>query len=84
MGPMTTPEKRMSMLFAFIASCWILRTPIQSKLEMFPWLSDTLSAVAGAILMFVVPSGSNDKKSKALLDWKSAEKLPWGVLLLFK
>jgi len=48
-----------------------------------PWLSDTLIAVAGAILMFVVPSGSNDKKSKALLDWKSAEKLPWGVLLLF-
>ncbi len=83
MGPMTTPEKRMSMLFAFIASCWILRTPIQSKLEMLPWLSDTLIAVAGAILMFVVPSGSNDKKSKALLDWKSAEKLPWGVLLLF-
>lgn len=83
MGSMSTPEKRMSILFAFIASCWILRTPIQSNLELLPWLSDTLIAIAGAILMFIVPAGSDDKKPAALLDWKTAEKLPWGVLLLF-
>jgi len=83
MGPMSIPEKRMSMLFAFIASCWIFRTPIQSNLELLPWLSDTLIAIAGAVLMFIVPSGSKSEKSTALLDWKTAEKLPWGVLLLF-
>ena len=83
MGPMTTPEKRMSILFAFIASCWILRTPIQFNLELIPWLNDTLIAIAGAILMFIVPSGSQDKKINRLLDWQTAEKLPWGVLLLF-
>lgn len=83
MGPISTPEKRMSILFAFIASCWILRTPIQSNLELLPWLSDTLIAIAGAILMFIVPSGSQDKKLNRLLDWQTAETLPWGVLLLF-
>lgn len=83
MGPMTTPEKRMSILFAFIASCWILRTPIQFNLELIPWLNDTLIAIAGAILMFIVPSGSQDKKINRLLDWQTAETLPWGVLLLF-
>lgn len=83
MGPMTLPEKRMTMLFAFIACSWILRTPIQKNLEMLPWLSDALISIAGAILMFMIPSGSNDRKNSALLDWKTAEKIPWGVLLLF-
>jgi len=83
MGPMSLPEKRMTMLFAFIACSWILRTPIQKNLEILPWLSDALIAIAGAILMFMIPSGSKDKKNSALLDWKTAEKIPWGVLLLF-
>lgn len=83
MGPMSVPEKRMSMVFAFVASCWVFRTPVQSNLEMLPWLSDALIAVGGAMLMFMVPSGSGDKKTPTLLNWKTAEKLPWGVLLLF-
>lgn len=83
MGPMSLPEKRMTMLFAFVACAWILRTPIQKNLEMLPWLSDALIAIAGAIVMFIIPSGSNDPKNSNLLDWKTAETIPWGVLLLF-
>lgn len=83
MGPMRVPEKRMALLFAFIASAWILRTPIQNNLEILPWLSDALIAIAGAMLMFMIPSGSKRKQGSKLLNWKTADKIPWGVLLLF-
>ncbi|MBL4603317.1 MAG: DASS family sodium-coupled anion symporter [Emcibacteraceae bacterium] len=83
MGPMSVPEKRMAMLFAFIACAWIFRTPIQKNLEIMLWLSDALIAVAGAMLMFMLPSGSKTEKHSTLLDWKTADKIPWGVLLLF-
>lgn len=83
MGPMSVPEKRMAMLFFFVACAWIFRTPIQKNLEILPWLSDTLIAIAGAIIIFMVPSGVDEKHKRTLLDWKTAEKLPWGVLLLF-
>lgn len=83
MGPMSVPEKRMAMLFFFVACAWIFRTPIQKNLEILLWLSDTLIAIAGAIIIFMVPSSVNEKNKRMLLDWKTAEKLPWGVLLLF-
>lgn len=83
MGPMSIPEKRMAMLFAFIACSWIFRTPIQKNLEMMLWLNDALIAIAGAMLMFMIPSGSKTEKQTTLLDWKTADKIPWGVLLLF-
>jgi sodium-dependent dicarboxylate transporter 2/3/5 len=44
-------------------------------------LDDSLIAIAGAILLFLVPSG--EKSDPLLLRWKYAERLPWGVLLLF-
>lgn len=83
MGPTSVPEKRMAMAFAFVAFMWVFRTPIQNNLGMLPWLSDALIAVGGAILMFMIPSGSDDPKNSKLLDWETANTLPWGVLLLF-
>lgn len=83
MGPMSAPEKRMAMTFALIACCWIFRTPVQKNLETMLWLSDALIAVAGAMFMFIIPSGSDHEKHSKLLDWKTADTIPWGVLLLF-
>ena len=50
---------------------------------MMLWLSDALIAIAGAMLMFMIPSGSTKEKHSTLLNWKTADKIPWGVLLLF-
>ncbi len=83
MGTLTTPEKRISMVFLLVASSWILRVPIQQNFEILLWLNDAMIALAGAILMFIIPSGQSQQKSSALLDWESANKIPWGVLLLF-
>lgn len=44
-----------------------------------PLLNDTIIAVIGGLLLFIVP----DSEGKKLLGWSETKKLPWGVLLLF-
>ena len=39
-------------------------------------------AVAATILLFMIPSGNGENGSR-LLNWKIAEDIPWGVLVLF-
>jgi len=80
MGSITIPEKRVAIVFVIMALTWILR-PLLIKLPGLAALDDSLIAISGAILMFIVPSGS--KEDPLLLRWKYAEQLPWGVLLLF-
>src|SRR5699024_5503224 len=77
-GLMTVAEKRVAFIFCFVAFLWITRSFIWSKL--IPGLDDTMIAVFGALLMFVIPSGNGGEK---LMDWKAAKKLPWDVLLIF-
>ena len=78
MGPITTMEKRVAGVFALTAVLWITR-PLTSGLFPELQLSDTGIAICGALLLFLIPSG----KGGALMTWKYAERLPWGVLLLF-
>lgn len=80
MGPITVPEKRVAYVFLVMACAWIFR-PLLVKLPGLGALDDSLVAVAGAIILFLVPSGR--KEDPLLLRWKYAEQLPWGVLLLF-
>jgi sodium-dependent dicarboxylate transporter 2/3/5 len=77
-GPMTRPEKLVGMVFVVTAAAWILR-PLLSGVV--PGIDDTVIAIASALLLFVIPSGSD--KGGFLMDWDTARKLPWGVLLLF-
>ena len=86
LGSITAPEKRVAIVFGIVATLWMLRVPIQKYLADMEllWLapiSDMGIAVAGAIAMFLVPSGSGERR--ALLTWPEAVKLPWGVLILF-
>ncbi len=80
-GPVTTPELRVVIVFGLVASAWILR-PLLVDIPGLSQLSDPIIAIAGAIAMFIIPAGK-DAKGVALLDWESAQKLPWGVILLF-
>ncbi|MEO1043633.1 MAG: DASS family sodium-coupled anion symporter [Pseudomonadota bacterium] len=88
MGPWSVPERRTLMVFAVMAFFWSFRRAFLQDLSVFgvqPFahLSDAVIAVAGAIAMFLVPSGAIEKRGSALLDWETAEAIPWGVLLLF-
>ncbi len=87
LGPITVPEQRTLAVFAVIAFLWIFRQPLElielGGMRPLAGMTDHVIAVFGVILCFLVPSGAKDEKGSALLDWKSAESIPWGVLLLF-
>jgi sodium-dependent dicarboxylate transporter 2/3/5 len=82
MGPISTPEKRTAIVFFLIALAWVIRPALQ-KLPGLAELSDTTIAIAGAISLFLIPSGDKLKRNTQLLDWATAMSIPWGVLLLF-
>ena len=82
LGLITTPEKRTAFLFALIAFSWMFR-PLLNDLPGLGGLNDMTIAIAGAVVMFVIPSGSKQQKGAFLLNWEWAVKLPWGVILLF-
>ncbi len=82
-GPWRPAEKRILAVFGVTALAWITRT------EPFGgwsgWLDvrgvgDATVALAASVALFLIPSG---EKSGALLDWESANRLPWGLLILF-
>lgn len=73
-------EVRVSLVFGVMAISWISVETVK-KLEGFEGFSNMVVAVAGALAMFLVPAKT--KKRDRLLDWESAVKLPWGVILLF-
>ncbi len=78
LGAISFPEKMVAIVFALVASLWILN-PLVVKI--IPGLSDSNIAISGAILLFLIPNIG--QKGTFIMNWKSAEKLPWGVLLLF-
>jgi len=80
LGRMTVPEKRVAIIFALTALAWIFRK-LLINVPGLEALDDSLIAIAGAILLFIIPSG--DKSDPLLLRWQYAVKLPWGVLVLF-
>ena len=82
LGPMTTPEKRTAIVFVFIALAWVTR-PLLQQIPGLAALNDTIIAVAGAVSLFLIPSGEKRQKNTRLLDWSTAKGIPWGVLLLF-
>jgi len=88
LGPMTTPEKRVALVMGAMAFMWSFRQVLVdidllvAFLPFLPKLTDMHIAVAAGLTMFLIPSGQRENGA-ALLDWESAVKLPWGVILLF-
>ncbi len=78
MGPISRAEAMVAGVFALTAFAWIFR-PLLGK--WVPGLSDPGIAVAAAILLFLVPVDL--RRGKFLLNWEWAQRVPWGVLLLF-
>lgn len=91
LGGMTKPEWRTLWLFFLIAGMWLFRRPLNA-LEL-SWgentymplsgLTDHMTAILAVVLCFMIPAGGKQGGGRKLLDWKLAERIPWGVLLLF-
>lgn len=77
LGPMRRPERLVSVVFAAAGALWVTR-PLLTR--WLPGLSDPGIAIAAGLLLFILPAG---KGRGPVLDWEWAERLPWGVLILF-
>ena len=79
LGSMSRPEAIVATVFTLVAVLWMTRPLIERHL--FTGISDAGIAIFGAILLFLIPV--NISKGQFMLSWKAAERLPWGVLILF-
>jgi sodium-dependent dicarboxylate transporter 2/3/5 len=78
LGKITFEEKTVLIVFGLVCFSWITRSFL---LERFlPGIDDTIIVLVGVVLLLVLPSS---KKGIRILDWNTAEKIPWGVLILF-
>ena len=78
LGKMSRQEKMVLSIFGLVALAWVTRSFLLVKL--FPSIDDSIIALIGAMLLFMIPSG---EKKTPLLEWPDLVKLPWGILLLF-
>ncbi|PVY96187.1 SLC13 family permease [Actinomycetospora cinnamomea] len=77
LGPPSSGEKRVLAAFVLAALSWVTIPLIWED----PAISDAGIAMTVGVLLFLAPAGA--ARGVRLLDWDSALKLPWGVLLLF-
>lgn len=81
-GAWRKEETRTLGVFAFTALAWVTRKePFGGWSEMLglAGANDASVALAAVVVMFLVPNGHG----RRLLDWKTAERIPWGILILF-
>ena len=75
-------ETRVFIVFALTALAWITRKePFggwSTWLDL-PTANDASVALLAVVAMFLIPNG----KGGRLLDWETANKIPWGMLILF-
>src|SRR5690606_30067764 len=58
LGKMSQVEKRVTVVFIFVAFLWISRTFLWN--DLLPMLDDTIIAIFGALLMFTIPAGNGN------------------------
>jgi sodium-dependent dicarboxylate transporter 2/3/5 len=87
-GGLSGGERFVLSVFACAALAWIMRAPktigdlrIPGISDFVPGLSDSAIAIAAALLLFAVPLRRS--RFPTALDWKTASRIPWGILLLF-
>jgi len=81
-GKWSVHEIRVTIIFGITALLWITRRePFGgwSGWLNLPHANDAYVALLAVIALFVLPNGNKQK----LLDWKTAQQIPWGILLLF-
>lgn len=76
LGPMSYEEIAVFVVFVCVALTWIFAGLIPEAFRP----TDPSIAMAGAVLMFLLPA---KQRQGGLLVWEDMKELPWGILLLF-
>ena len=81
-GPWRAEERRMLLIFGLTVLAWITRNEPFGGWSLWFGLkgaSDASVALLAVVVMFLIPNGCGGK----LLNWDTAVKVPWGILILF-
>jgi len=88
LGRLSAGERMVLGVFGATAFAWVMRAPktiggvrIPGLTDWVPGLSDAGIAIAASLVLFVIPTPRDGRKR--LLNWETARKVPWGILLLF-
>jgi sodium-dependent dicarboxylate transporter 2/3/5 len=85
LGALTRGEKTVLAVFSVTALLWIfsplLKPAVIAGIKPFAGLSDAVIAMMAAMALFLIPV--DRAKGIRAMDWDTAVKLPWGVLMLF-
>lgn len=74
----TAPEKRLVPVIAVTFLLWML-APVLKDFVPAGSLTDGTIAVAAGLALFILPDGTG----RPLLNWKEADRAPWGVIMMF-
>jgi sodium-dependent dicarboxylate transporter 2/3/5 len=75
-------EKRVLLIFGLVALAWVTRTEPFGGWRTWlglPGANDASVALLGVVAMALASDGRGGR----LLDWQAAERIPWGVMMLF-
>ncbi|WP_422123573.1 SLC13 family permease [Planococcus sp. X10-3] len=81
LGIASYEEKIVFTVFVLVALAWISRSFVLDAIAPNLQVTDAMVGLIAAIILFIIPS--KNKRGENLLDWATAVKLPWGILLLF-
>ncbi|MBU5655006.1 MULTISPECIES: SLC13 family permease [Corynebacterium] len=78
LGPWTRPQIMTGIIFLFAAAAWVTLPLVLKEFENY---DDAIVGIAAGILLFILPA--DNQRRIRLLDWETANEMPWDVLLLF-
>lgn len=86
LGRVSRGEWVVLVVFVLTAASWVSRAGINELGDRLGWLvlsnlTDTGIALIAAITLFAIPV--HPRTGRMAMDWETAKRLPWGVLLLF-
>jgi len=91
LGKASREERIVFVLFVTLALLWITRAGISSNGFTIPgwaqlfktpaFINDGTVAMFISIVLFIVPAPNH--KGQRIMDWKTAQRIPWNIVLLF-
>jgi sodium-dependent dicarboxylate transporter 2/3/5 len=86
LGPMSRGEKLIISVFFSAAALWML---LPFREQLFPgflnyalaWFDEYTVGIAAGVALFLIPV--NLRRAEFILDWRDADYVEWGVLILF-